>query len=96
MTIRCTVLAVLFAAASGGAAAQDRSSPYDTNPACTERNTDANAPECVLQQEGDPRHAYPPPRKVKPAPPPVKPPEPTIPPSPPLSSPRPGSGAGLR
>jgi hypothetical protein len=60
---------------AGAAAAQtqDMSSPYDTNPKCSERTSDGSSAECVLQQEGEPRHTYPPP-KTTPTPPPSKPP----------------------
>lgn len=92
-----TATVLLLAVAASVAAAQDRSSPYDTNPACTERTSDASSPECVIQQEGEPRQFYPPPLKVKPTPPPppTKPPAPATPASP-LLSPGPSSGSGLR
>lgn len=87
--------AMMLAALPGMAPAQVPASPYDTNPSCTERTTDSNAPECVVKQEGEPRRTYPPPRdKVTPPPPPPPPPGPAA--SPPLSPPRSGTGGLLR
>jgi hypothetical protein len=34
-------------------------SPYDANPACMDRTTDASSGACVPQAEGTPRHTYP-------------------------------------
>ena len=34
-------------------------SPYDANPACMDRTTDASTGACVPQAEGTPRHTYP-------------------------------------
>lgn len=96
MKSRSALVAAVLAILAGSASAQDRSSsPYDTNPACTERTTDANSPECVVPQEGEPRQIYPP-RKAAPKPPPGKPPAEKAPASPPLSPPRTGAGPGLR
>lgn len=84
MRIESVVAGVLLAVAAGTVPAQERSSPYDANPRCTERTTDSNSRECVIEQEGQPRQFYPPPaRKVAPPPPP-KPPPPQSPPSPPM------------
>ena len=40
-------------------AADDRS-PYDRNPACLDRNVDASTNDCIIKDEGTPRHTYPP------------------------------------
>jgi hypothetical protein len=40
-------------------AADDRS-PYDKNPACLDRNVDASTGDCVIKEDGTPRHTYPP------------------------------------
>lgn len=40
-------------------AADDRS-PYDKNPACTDRNVDSSKEECLIKDDGTPRHKYPP------------------------------------
>jgi hypothetical protein len=67
---------VLSVAAIGSAGAQPLPpSPYDTNPKCTQRTTAPDDPECVLPQEGEPRHTYPP-RRGGTKPPPPPPPQP--------------------
>lgn len=38
----------------------DRSAPYDSNPACMDRTADASTGNCVIKDEGTPRHIYPP------------------------------------
>ena len=38
----------------------DRTAPYDRNPACMDRNTDASTGNCVVKDEGRPRRTYPP------------------------------------
>lgn len=40
-------------------AADDRS-PYDKNPACLDRNVDSSTGDCVIKDDGTPRHRYPP------------------------------------
>lgn len=85
----------MIGALGGTALAQDRASPYDTNPACAERTTSGMAPECVLPAEGEPRQTYPPPVKTAPKPPPAKPPAPP-PSSPPMSGPSPTRPGAMR
>lgn len=70
------ILFLTVAAASGAVAQPLPPSPYDVNPECTRRSMDTNAPECLLQREGEPRQTYPPPqgnRPDKPQPPPQPP-----------------------
>lgn len=87
-----TLLLLLTLAAAGAAAAQ--SSPYDTHPKCTERDADPNAPECVLQQAGEPRQTYPMPRKMTA---PALPPKPPMRPAPPpLEFDRPAPAGGSK
>jgi hypothetical protein len=40
--------------------AADNRSPYDTNPACTDRKVDSSKDECLIKDEGTPRQKYPP------------------------------------
>lgn len=76
------ILALMAIAAAGSAGAQQPTpSPYDTNPKCTQRNVAPDDPDCVIPQEGTPRHAYPPPRKKPPQQPPPPPPPVTNPPA---------------
>ncbi len=91
------LLVLLSIAAAGSAAAQTDPppSPYDTNPKCTQRTTDPNDPDCVLKQEGEPRHTYPPPRKKDPQQPPP-PPKPPTSPSSPKEFIAPGSSGNVR
>ena len=85
------LLAVLAIAGSAPtlAAEPDQSSPYDKNPKCAERTADSNAPECMVQTEGEPRQTYPP--TTKPPKPPTPPPTPSSPPSSVPQAPRPGA-----
>ncbi len=41
-------------------AADTGKSPYDSNPACMDRNVDSSKGDCVIQDDGTPRHKYPP------------------------------------
>jgi len=43
-------------------AADATQSPYDTNPACLDRNIDSSKGDCVITYDGTPRHKYPPKR----------------------------------
>ena len=52
-------LSIAFTPVVHAAAASD-ASPYDLAPACMER-TDASTSNCVVQDEGAPRHRYAPP-----------------------------------
>ncbi len=71
---------MMIIASHAPAFAADNRSPYDRNPACLDRNVDSNKDECVIKDDGTPRHKYPP-RKA--ASPPPKPPAPaTTPPTP--------------
>ena len=55
------ILAILaMSPAAMGADSTDRSSPFDNNAACMDRTTDASTGNCVVKDEGTPRHAYPP------------------------------------
>ena len=51
-------LGVALSPIASGADASD-ASPYDANPACMERTTDASTGACVPQVEGTPRQTYP-------------------------------------
>ena len=54
-------VAVLAAmACSASARAADDRSPYDKNPACMDRNVDSTRADCVIKDDGKPRHKYPP------------------------------------
>jgi len=67
-----TILAMSPAAT--GADSTDRSSPLDNNAACMDRTTDASTGNCVVKDEGAPRHTYPPkksPASATPAPAPA-------------------------
>ena len=41
-------------------AADTSKSPYDSNPACMDRNVDSSKGDCVIPDDGTPRHKYPP------------------------------------
>jgi len=54
-------IAVLAAmACSAPVRAADDRSPYDKNPACMDRNVDSTQADCVIKDDGKPRHKYPP------------------------------------
>ncbi len=54
-------IAVLAAmACSTPVRAADDRSPYDKNPACMDRNVDSTQADCVIKDDGKPRHKYPP------------------------------------
>lgn len=42
------------------AGAADDRSPYDKNPACMDRNVDSTRGDCIIKDDGTPRHKYPP------------------------------------
>jgi hypothetical protein len=76
------ILAACAASAVACAAdAPDRSSPMDSNAACMDRTVDASTGNCVVKDEGTPRHTYPP-----------KPPVPVAAPTP---APAPASASAL-
>ena len=82
------------------AADPNSGSPFDTNPKCRERTTIAD-PDCVIQDDGDPRHTYPPATGIAPKrpilPPSPNPPTtnpPTLPPAPPREGVRGGTRPG--
>ncbi len=52
--------ALTLSATAIAADATDRKAPYDSNPACMDRTTDSSTGNCVVKDEGTPRHAYPP------------------------------------
>ena len=52
--------AFTLSAAAMGADSTDRVAPYDRNPACMDRATDASSGDCVVKDEGTPRRTYPP------------------------------------
>lgn len=61
MTFRL-IFALSLMAAGGIAAAAEPSpgtSPMDKNQACMDRTVDASAGDCVIKDEGTPRHTYP-------------------------------------
>ena len=41
-------------------------SPYDKNPACMDKATDSSTGNCIVQDEGTPRHRYAPPGPAAP------------------------------
>ena len=73
------------------AAEPDYSSPYDTNPRCTERTVNSNAPECLVYSEGAPRQTYPPPKQQPTPPGTPTPPAAATPPASKPQAPRPGA-----
>jgi hypothetical protein len=79
MKTAATALFAIFAVHAPAFAAEDRS-PYDRNPVCLDRNVDANKAECLIMDDGTPRHRYPPRKAVTPPP---KPPAPANAPAPP-------------
>jgi hypothetical protein len=95
--IQLLVLSSALALTSGAFAADG--SPYDTNPKCRERTTIAD-PDCVIQDDGDPRHTYPPATGIAPKrpilPPSLNPPTTNPPAVPPPVPPREGVRGGTR
>ena len=57
---RPAVLIAALACATAALAADDSRSPYDSNPACRDRSVNSAAGDCVIQDDGTPRHSYPP------------------------------------
>ena len=55
VTLGCAASPALYAADAADV------SPYDKNPACMEKTTDASTGNCIVQDEGTPRHRYAPP-----------------------------------
>jgi len=60
------LLAAIAIISQGAIAADNSSSPYDTNPACRDRNVDSTKGDCVIKDTGTPRHTYPPRTKATP------------------------------
>jgi hypothetical protein len=62
MQLRLLFLITALALGQAAAAADstERTAPYDRNPACMDRTADASTGNCVVQDEGTPRHTYPP------------------------------------
>ena len=91
MSIERLLLAVALAlGAQAHAADTGGASPYDSNPACMDRTTDASTGNCVEQTEGRPRHKYPPPGPAA-----AQPGNPVATPAP-APAPAPGTNASLR
>jgi len=61
LKLRHLFLAVTLASAGHVYGADSSTSPYDTNPACMDIHTDSSTGNCIIQNEGTPRHRYPPP-----------------------------------
>lgn len=78
-------------AQTAAGAEPDFSSPYDTNPRCAERTTDANSPECLVKDDAGPIVVRPP---VVPQPPTTQPPPPKPAPTSPLMRGTPRRAAG--
>ena len=55
MKIAQMSLFAVLAMAIPAYAADDRS-PYDKNPACLDRNVDSSSGDCVIKDDGTPRH----------------------------------------
>ena len=53
-------LVAAIAISQGAIAADNSNSPYDTNPACRDRNVDSTKGDCIIKDTGTPRHTYPP------------------------------------
>ncbi len=88
MLIRTGIVLVLLGLGPATAAAQSAqgSAPPDRNEACMDRKVDSSSGDCIIKDEGTPRHTYPP--KRAPAQPIAKPSGPA-----PSSTVR-GSGSG--
>jgi len=75
----------LFAFSQGaGAIDANDQSPYDKHPECLDRNVDSSTGNCVIKDEGTPRHYYPPRTAVTPSTPttPATPAAPVVPTAP--------------
>lgn len=51
---------VLIALAAVQVLAAENRSPYDSNPACLDRNVDSSKGDCIIPDDGKPRQKYPP------------------------------------
>lgn len=59
--MKCVIPAILAVLSfSHYAVAADGQSPYDKNPTCLDRNVDSTKSDCIIQDDGTPRHRYPP------------------------------------
>ena len=57
--MKILLLSLITLAAAPALSAENRS-PYDSNPACLDRNVDSSKGDCVIQDDGTPRRKYPP------------------------------------
>jgi len=57
-----SISVLLMSGALAFAAENNARSPYDTNPACLDRNVDSSKGDCVIMDTGSPRQKYPPKR----------------------------------
>ena len=62
MTLRPALMFVALAVTTvaNAATSSDRTSQVDRNAACMDRTVDASTGKCVVNEDGTPRHTYPP------------------------------------
>jgi len=54
------ITALTASSVAGAADTSERASPVDRNSSCMDRNVDASSGNCVVKDDGTPRHTYPP------------------------------------
>lgn len=66
MKIECLAVAAALALSQPVLAIDAKDiSPADKDPRCLERTTDSSAGDCIIKDEGTPRHRYPPKSQIK-------------------------------
>ena len=67
MKLKCLgLIAALTLSQSALAIDAGDRSPADRNPQCLDRSTDSSTGDCIIKDEGTPRHKYPPKPQAKP------------------------------
>ena len=82
-------LALIAISQCAGAVDASDKSPYDKHPECLDRNVDSSKGDCIIKDDGTPRHTYP--QRLK-----VTPNSPGTPSTPAVTAPRNGAPAALR
>ena len=59
------IIAALVLSQSAFAVDAGDSSPADKNPKCMDRTADSSTGDCIIKDEGTPRHRYPPKPQIK-------------------------------